>query len=129
MLHGNLSLSGPNQGINSTIVRSDLALGSFLSTGDFVTIRSETFRVVRVHAKQIYVDPPTRLPPATNLVGYYAAGPPLATSDVALARPPSSEAKKATSVERLTEVKEMLDMGLISELEYDEKKKEIMAGV
>jgi len=26
-------------------------------------------------------------------------------------------------------VKEMLDMGLISELEYDEKKKEIMAGV
>ena len=85
--------------------------------------------MVSVHANEFYVDPPTRLPPATNLVGYYAAGPPLATSDVALAGPPSPEAKKATSVERLTEVKEMLDMGLISELEYDEKKKEIMAGV
>ena len=85
--------------------------------------------MVSVHANEFYVDPPTRLSPATNLVGYYAAGPPLATSDVALAGPPSPEAKKATSVERLTEVKEMLDMDLISKLEYDEKKKEIMAGV
>ena len=124
------SLSGPNRGISSTIVRSNTSLlGCNLSPGDYVTIRTETFRVVSVHTKSFYVDPPTCLPPAISLYAYYAASP-LSTSTVALAGPQLPEASKATSsVERLTEVKQMLDMGLISELEYDEKKKEIMAGV